>query len=80
MYALANVVCYNIRSVYPKSKNPFVKRNDLNVTISPRVKTGNTSSILWSHTTNTDLEGDWQPNYFDLLIPERLICVKPNET
>ena len=25
MYALANVVCCNIRSVYPESKNPFVK-------------------------------------------------------
>ena len=32
MYALANVACCNIRSVYPKSKNPFVKRNYLNVT------------------------------------------------
>ena len=47
MYALANVACCNIRSVYPESKNPFVKRNDLNVTISPRVKTENTASILW---------------------------------
>ena len=55
--ALANVCC-NIRSVYPESKNPFVKRNDLNVTISPRVKTENTASILWSHTTDTDLEND----------------------
>ena len=67
--ALANVCC-NIRSVYPESKNPFVKRNDLNVTISPRVKTENTASILWSHTTDTDLENNWQPNHFVLLIPE----------
>ena len=80
MHALAYVVCCNIRSVYPESKNPFVKRNDLNVTISPRVKTENTASILWSHTTNTDLENDWQPNHFVLLIRERLIRVKPNET
>ena len=80
MYALANVVCYNIRSVYPESKNPFVKRNYLTITISPWVKTENTSSILWSHVTNTDLENDWQPNHFVLLIPERLIRVKPNET
>ena len=29
MYALANVAYCNIRSVYPKSKNPSVKRNDL---------------------------------------------------
>ena len=58
MYALANVVCCNIRFVYPESKNPFVKRNDLNVTISPRVKTENMASILWSHTTDTDLEND----------------------
>ena len=58
MYALANVACCNIRSVYPESKNPFVKRNDLNVTISPRVKSENTASILWSHTTDTDLEND----------------------
>ena len=36
-------------------KNPFVKQNDLNVTISPRVKTEKTASISWSHTTNTDL-------------------------
>ena len=55
MYALANVVCCNIRSVHPEWKNPFVKRNDLNVTISPRVKTEKTASISWSHTTNTDL-------------------------
>ena len=80
MYALTNVVCYNIRSVYPESKNPFVKRNYLTITISPWVKTENTSSILWSHVTNTDLENDWQPNHFVLLIPERLIRVKPNET
>ena len=58
MYALANVACCNIRSVYPESKNPFVKRNDLNVTISLRVKTENTASILWPHTTDTDLEND----------------------
>ena len=56
MYALANVVCCNIRSVYSESKSTFFKRNDLNVTISPLVKTENTASILWSHTTNTDLE------------------------
>ena len=80
MYALANVACCNIRSVYPESKNPFVKRNDLNVTISPRVKTENTASILWSHTTDTDLENDWQPNHVVLLIPERLIRMKPNKT
>ena len=36
-------------------KNPFVKQNDLNVTISPRVKIEKTASISWSHTTNTDL-------------------------
>ena len=36
-------------------KNPFVKQNDLNVTITPRVKTEKTASISWSHTTNTDL-------------------------
>ena len=36
--------------------------------------------ILWSHTTNTDLENDWQPNHFAFLIPELLIRVKPNET
>ena len=46
MYALANVSCCNIRSVYPKSKSLFVKRNYLNVTISLRVKTENTASIL----------------------------------
>ena len=40
MYTLANVVCCIIRSVYPESKKPFVKRNDLNLTIYPRVKTG----------------------------------------
>ena len=79
MYALANVACCNIRSVYPESKNPFVKRNDLNVTISARSKTENTVSILCSHTTDTDLANDWQPNHFVLLIPERLIRVKPNE-
>ena len=80
MYALANVVCCNIVSVYLESKNPFVKRNDLNVTTSPRVKTENTASLLWSHTTDTDLENDWKPNHFVLLITERLIRVKPNET
>ena len=80
MYALANVVCCNIRYVYPESKNPSVKRNELNVIIYPRVKTENMASILWSHTTNTDLVNDWQPNRFVLLIPERLICVKPNKT
>ena len=80
MYALADVVSCNKRSVYPESKNPFVKRNDLNVTISPRVKTENMASILWSHTTDTDLENDWQPNHFVILIPEWLIRVKPNET
>ena len=80
MYALANVICCNIRSVYPESKNPFVKQNDLNVTISPQVKTENTASILWSHTTVTDLENDWQPNHFVLLITERHIRVKLNET
>ena len=58
MYALANVACCNIRSVYPKSKNPFVKRNYLNVTISLRVKTENTASILWPHTIDTDLGND----------------------
>ena len=36
-------------------KNPFVKQNDLNVTIAPLVKTEKTASISWSHTTNTDL-------------------------
>ena len=36
--------------------------------------------ILWSHTTNTDLENDWQPNHFVLLIPEQLIHVRSNET
>ena len=36
--------------------------------------------MLCSHTTDTDLENDWQPNHFVLLIPERLIRVKPNET
>ena len=81
MYALANVVCCNIRSVYPESKNPFVKRNDLNVTIYPWVKTENMASILWSHTTNTDLENNWQPIHFALLIPEQLICkTKQNST
>ena len=35
---------------------------------------------MWSHTTDTDLENDWQPNHVVLLIPERLIRVKPNET
>ena len=81
MYALANVVCCNIRSVYPESKNPFVKRNDLNVTIYPWVKTENMASILWSHTTNTDLENNWQPIHFVLLIPEQLICkTKQNST
>ena len=80
MYALANGVFSKIRSVYPESKNLFVKRNYLNIAISPRVKTGNTESILWSHTTNTDLVNDWQPNHFVLLIPERLIRVKPNKT
>ena len=80
MYALANVVCCNIRSVYPESKNPFVKRNDLNVTISPRVKTKNTALKIWPQTAHTDLENDWQPNHFVLLIPERLIGGKPNET
>ena len=76
MYALVNVVCCNIRSVYLESKNTFVKQNNLNVTISPRVKTEYIASILWSQTTNTDLENDWQPNHFDLLIPERLIQTK----
>ena len=57
-YALANVVSCNIKYVYPESKKPFVKRNDLNVTISPRVETENMASILWSHTTDTDLEND----------------------
>ena len=80
MYPLTNVVCCNIRPVYPESRNSFVKRNDLKVTISPRVKTENTASILWSHTANTDLENDWQPNHFVRLIPEQLIRVKPNET
>ena len=81
MYVLANVVCCNIRSVYPESKNPFVKRNDLNVTIYPWVKTENMASILWSHTTNTDLENNWQPIYFVLLIPKQLICkTKQNST
>ena len=70
LYALANVVSCNIRSVYPESKNPFVKRNDLSVAISPRVKTENAVLILWSHSTNTDLENDWQPNHFVFLIPE----------
>ena len=32
-----------------------------------------------SHTTNTDLVNDWQPNHFVLSIPERLIRVKPNK-
>ena len=58
------------RSVYPKSKDPFVKQNDLNVTISPLVKTENTASKLWSHIVDTDLEDDSQPNQFFLLIPE----------
>ena len=61
MHTLAKVVCYNIGSLYPESKNPFVKRNDLNVIISPSVKTENMASILWSHTTNTDSENHWQP-------------------
>ena len=41
-----------------------------------------TQLVRWSrsHTTDTDLENDWQPNHFVLLIPERLIRVKPNET
>ena len=56
-----------------------MKRNDL-VTISPREKTENTASILWSHTTYTDLENDWQPNHFVLLMPKRIIRVKPNES
>ena len=77
MYAFANVVCCNSRSVYPQSKNPIVRRNDLNVTVfSPRVKTENTMSMLWSHTTNTDLEN----TDFVLLILERLIRLKPSET
>ena len=80
MYALTDVVCCNIRSVYPESKNSFGKRNDLNVTISPLVKTENTASILWSHKTDMDLKNDWQPNHFFRLIPERLIRVKPNKT
>ena len=66
MYALADVVSCNKRSVYPESKNPFVKRNDLNVAISPWVKTKNMGSILWSHTTDTNLENDWLPNHFVL--------------
>ena len=68
MYALANFVCCNIRSLYPESKNPFIKRNDLNETISLQVKTENTASILWSNSTDTDLENDWQPNHFVPLI------------
>ena len=67
MYALANVVCCNIRSVYPESS-------------SPRVKAENTVLILWSHTTDTDLENNWQPNHFVVLIPEQAIPVKTNET
>ena len=67
MYALADVVCCNIRSVYPESS-------------SPRVKAENTVSILWSHTTDTDLENNWQPNHFVVLFPEQVIPVKTNET
>ena len=76
MYALANVLCCNLRYVYPQLKNPIVRRNDLNVTVSPLVKTENTVLMLWSHTTNTDLEN----TDFVLLILERLIRLKPNET
>ena len=76
MYALANALCCNLRYVYPQSKNPIVRRNDLNVTVSPLVKTENTVLMLWSHTTNTDLEN----TDFVLLILERLIRLKPNET
>ena len=38
--------------------------------------------VRWSrtHAIDTDLENDWEPNHFVLLIPERLIRVKPNET
>ena len=64
----------------PNQKTPSVKRNELNETIYPRVKTESAASILWPHTTNTDLVKDWQPNHFVLLIPERLIRVKPNKT
>ena len=67
MYALANVVCCNIRSVYPESSSPLVKAE-------------NTVLILWSHTTDTDLENNWQPNHFVVLIPEQAIPVKTNET
>ena len=67
MYALADVVCCNIRSVYPESS-------------SPRVKAENTVSILWSHTTDTDLENNWEPNHFVVLFPEQVIPVKTNET
>ena len=54
----------NIRSIYHESKNLFVKRKALHVTVSPWVKTENMVLILWSHTTNTDLENDCQPNHF----------------
>ena len=64
----------------PSQNTTSVKRNELNETVYPRVKTENAASILWSHTTNTDLVKDQQPNHFVLLIPERLIRVKPNKT
>ena len=35
---------------------------------------------MWSNTAKTDLENNWRPNHFVLLIPERLIRVKPKET
>ena len=81
MYALASVACCNIKSVYPKWKNPFVKRNDLNVTISLRVKTENIASILWSHNRYWFRKGLAAKPYFSFDPWTTHSCgVKPNKT
>ena len=64
IFALANVLGCQIRSVYPDVQNAGTNRALLHITLRPEnsVHDG-AANVMWSHTSNLRRKG-WGPNHF----------------
>ena len=62
LHGLASVLGTPLRVLYPGKGAPRV---DLNKTIVPRIANSTaTATIMWTHTSNTNVTAWWQPNHF----------------
>ena len=62
LHGLASVLGMVVHSVYPGLGPP---KKDLNRRIVPReIRHSREISIMWTHTTNSDVKTWWQPNHF----------------